>query len=412
LTFVPTLLTVNNYHYARGGADAVALEHARLFEERGWQAVPFAMHHPQNEPSPWSDYFVDELELGSDYGLVGNATRAVRAIYSSQARRRLAALLEVVRPDVAHVHNLYHHISPSILPLLHDRGIPTLLTTHDLKLACPAYQMLTHDGICERCKDGRLRHVVANRCIKGSRVLSTIVFAESSLHRRLRSYEDNVDRFITPSRFYLDMFAAWGFDVDRFVHVPNHVDTRRFEPDPRPGRAFTYFGRLSPEKGIATLIEAAAIARVPLVIVGTGPAEAELRALAERRGGDVVFTGRLEGAALHARVRESRAVVLPSEWYENAPVSILEAYALGKPVVGARIGGIPELIREGETGECFESGSSDDLAATLGRIAKTPDNAVTDLGRCALEVVGQEFTRERYVERVLDVYASVGASVR
>jgi glycosyltransferase involved in cell wall biosynthesis len=409
---VPTLLSVNNYHYARGGADAVALEHARLLEERGWQAVPFAMHHPQNEPSAWSDYFVDELELGSDYGLVGNATRAARAIYSRQARHRLDALLDAARPDVAHVHNLYHHISPSILPLLHDRGIPTVLTTHDLKLACPAYQMLTHDGICERCKDGRLRHVVANRCIKGSLLLSTIVFAESSLHRRLGSYDDNVDRFVTPSRFYLDLFAAWGFDADRFVHVPNHVDAERFQPDPHPGPAFTYFGRLSPEKGIATLIDAAAIARVPLVVVGTGPAEHDLRALAERRGGDVEFTGRLEGSALHARVRASRAVVLPSEWYENAPVSVLEAYALGKPVVGARIGGIPELVREGETGACFQSGSADDLAATLGRVAAMPDSVVADLGRCARELVGREFTSQRYVERMLDVYASVGAPVR
>jgi glycosyltransferase involved in cell wall biosynthesis len=151
---------------------------------------------------------------------------------------------------------------------------------------------------------------------------------------------------------------------------------------------------------------------VPLVVVGTGPAEHDLRALAERRGGDVEFTGRLEGSALHARVRASRAVVLPSEWYENAPVSVLEAYALGKPVVGARIGGIPELVREGETGACFQSGSADDLAATLGRVAAMPDSVVADLGRCARELVGREFTSQRYVERMLDVYASVGAPVR
>jgi glycosyltransferase involved in cell wall biosynthesis len=408
---VPTLLNVNNYYYRRGGADALALDHGRLLEARGWDVVPFAMHHPQNEPSPWSDYFVDEAELGTDYGLVGNAKRAGRAIYSFHARRRLGALLDVVRPDVAQLHNVYHHISPSITSLLKSRGIPTVLIAHDLKLACPSYSMLTHDGVCERCKDGRLRHVIANRCVKGSVALSTVAFVESRLHRSLGSYVDNVDRIITSSEFYLELFVEWGFDPDKFVHVPNHVDAGRFEPDPNPGRSFVYFGRLSPEKGLATLIRAGAAAGVPLTLIGTGPAESELRALAADLGGDVTFTGRLDGDSLYDAVREARAVVVPSEWYENQPVSLLEAYALGKPVIGARIAGIPEMVRDGESGYLFESGNTDDLAATLRRVADLSDPGVRELGRCARSWVAEEFTSERYVEGILAVYDGVGVPV-
>src|SRR5262245_46509615 len=128
------LLSINNYFYPRGGADVVFLEHNRLFEDLGWQVVPFSMRHPSNLPTSWTDFFPDEIEFGKRYGLGEKLLRAPRVIYSLQARRRMRALIEQVRPHVAHVHNVYHHLSPSILPLLRSREIPVVLTVHDLKL--------------------------------------------------------------------------------------------------------------------------------------------------------------------------------------------------------------------------------------------------------------------------------------
>jgi len=403
-----TLLSVNNYHYYRGGAETVFLEHNRMLAALGWQVVPFAMKHPQNLASPWSEYFVDEIELGAQYSLREKLARLPKVIYSREARGKLGRLLDATQPDVCHAHNIYHHISPSILGLLRSRGVPTVLTLHDLKIACPAYNMLTHDGICERCRGGRLHNVLLHRCIKGSAALSAIALAEAALHRALGSYRHCVNRFVVPSRFYIQKFTEWGMPAALFRHVPNFVDAGRYMPRFAPGNGFTYFGRLSKEKGLATLVRAAAAAHCRLSLIGTGPQLAELQALATQLNADVSFLGYLTGAALHEAVRAARAVVLPSEWYENAPMSVLEAYALGKPAIGARIGGIPELVREHVTGISFTSGDAESLAAALRVMMEKPDSEIEEMGRQGRRMVEQEFTVESYRERILDIYGELG----
>jgi glycosyltransferase involved in cell wall biosynthesis len=356
----------------------------------------------------WSEYFVEELEFGEQYSLWGKLARTSKVIYSFEARRKLARLLEKVKPDVCHAHNIYHHISPSILGLLKARGIPTVLTLHDLKIACPAYNMLTHDGICERCRGGRLHNVVLHRCIKGSTALSAVAMVEALLHRLLGSYRNCVSAFVVPSRFYIDKFAEWGMPRALFRHVPNFVDVTRYRPQYAPGKAFVYFGRISPEKGLATLIRAVAAADSRLVVIGSGPALADMQELAVQLGAEVEFLGYRTGEALHESIRSARAVVLPSEWYENAPMSVLEAYALGKPVIGARIGGIPELIRENETGLSFESTNEAALCAALRDMSERPDTAIEAMGRSARLWVERDFTSAIYQARMIDMYRDLG----
>lgn len=402
-----TLLAVNNYFYRRGGAEAVFLEHNAMLARAGWRVVPFAMQHPRNLDSPWSEYFVDEIEFGADYTLAAKLVRVPKVVYSLEARRRLGELLDRVRPDACHAHNIYHHLSPSILGLLHDRGVPTVLTLHDLKIACPAYTMLSRGTICERCRGGRIHNVLVHRCIKGSLALSAIAMVEAAVHSMLGSY-DRVSRFVVPSRFYATKLVEWGVPPERFRHVPNFVDAAACEPRYAPGDAFLYFGRLAPEKGLATLVRAAALAAVPVVLAGTGPEAAQLERLAQACGARVRFTGHLAGAALQSMIREARAVVLPSEWYENAPLSVLEAYAHGKAVLGARIGGIPELIRDGETGTTFTSGDVDELAARLREYAALPDATIAAQGAAAREYVAAEFSLERYRDRILSLYREIG----
>jgi glycosyltransferase involved in cell wall biosynthesis len=399
-----TLLSINNYYYARGGAEVVFLEQNRMLEEAGWRVVPFAMHHPKNLPSPWSRYFVDELEFGGEYSAFGMLQRATKVVYSREARRKLGALLSQVRPQVAHLHNIYHHISPSILSLLKDHGVPSAMTLHDLKIVCPAYKMMAPDGVCERCRGGRLHNVVRQRCIKGSLALSTLVYVEAKVHALMDTYAANVDRFVVPSRFFEQKLASWGVAAGKLHYLPNFVDVRRYQPATAPGRYFLYFGRLAPEKGVATLIRAAHAAGVPVRIVGTGPEEENLKRLAGQLGGSVEFLGFLTGNALHEAVRQARAVVLPSEWYENAPMSVLEAYALGVPVLGADIGGIPELIRERETGACFRSGSSEALAEVLLRFDRLPDAELSAMSKAAVALVRREFSSTLYKERLLELY--------
>jgi glycosyltransferase involved in cell wall biosynthesis len=406
-----TLLSINNYYYARGGAEVLFMQHNGMLAAAGWSVVPFCMRHDDNYPTPWSYEFVEEIELdGKHDGLATKLRKGAKAVYSLEARAKVKGLLDRVAPDVCHAHNVYHHLSPSILGVIHGRGVPLVMTLHDLKLACPAYSMLARDGVCERCRDGRLFQVFTQRCMKGSALLSLLVMVESYLHRFLRSYVDNVDRFLVPSRFYLEKFVEWGFDRAQFRYLPNFVDSQRYEPSFEPGRRFAYVGRLSPEKGVATLIEAAALAGVPLDIVGTGRAERGLRELAERRSCDVRFHGYLSGRALEKAIGGARAIVVPSEWYENAPLSVLEAYALGKPVIASAIGGLPELVVEGETGLTFAPRSAEALAERLRAVADLDDASVERMGAAARQHVAREYGPDRYLDGVRDTYLELGVA--
>lgn len=232
------------------------------------------------------------------------------------------------------------------------------------------------------------------------------------MHRALGLYADNVDRFVVPSRFLLEKLVQWGWARERFIHIPNFVDIDRFRPGAEIGRRFVYCGRLDELKGTETLLRAAALARQPVTLIGRGPLEPRLRALAAALGADVRFAGHLSKDALAAAIGQARAVVIPSEGHENAPLALLEAYAAGRPVIGARIGGIPELVREDETGMLYPPGDANALAAALGRFAALPDARVSAMGAAGRAWVAQDFNAAIYLERQLALYGSLGVRVR
>jgi glycosyltransferase involved in cell wall biosynthesis len=405
------LLNVNSYHYRRGGSDVVYLDHAEMMAAAGFETAFFSMHHPKNLPTPWSEHFVDELEFGHDYPLWQRVGMAGKVVYSVEARRKLARLLDRFPADVAHLHCIYHHLSPSILPLLRERGVPVVMTAHDLKIACPAYKMLNAGGICERCNGGSVLNVLRHRCIRGSAAASAVVAVESGLHRWLRTYQRHLSAVVVPSRFFLRKFVEWGWPEQAFEYIPNYVDAGRFEPLFEPGDHLLYFGRLAPEKGLHTLVRAAAQARVPVALAGTGPEEPALRELVARLDAPVRFLGFRAGGELHDSIRAARAVVLPSEWYENAPMSVLEAMALGRTVVGARIGGIPELVQEGQTGWLFDSGNVAGLADRMRQVMTLADGTLRDMGGWARRHVEQTFHAAGYREAMLALYRRLGVTL-
>jgi glycosyltransferase involved in cell wall biosynthesis len=237
-----------------------------------------------------------------------------------------------------------------------------------------------------------------------------VIMVETAVHRLLGCYVRHVDRFVVPSQFYLEKFVEWGWPRERFVHVPNFVDVGHLQPRGVPGRPFVFFGRLGPEKGLATFVRALALAGTKGWIVGTGPEEKRLRQLAAQVGADVEFVGYRTGEALFDAIRGARAMVLPSEWYENAPMSVLEAYALERPVIGAAIGGIPELVRAGETGAAFPSGDAEALAAKLAEFMEKSDDEILAMGKAGRRWVEEEFTAIRYRDRLLNLYRDMGVA--
>lgn len=403
------LLAINNYHYRRGGAEAVFLDHMGMFSEAGWDVAPFAMQSDKNLPSPWSRYFVSEIEFGEQPGLLTKLNHAGKIIYSREAQRGIAALVDDFRPEIAHAHNVYHHLSPAIFRTLKTAGIPTVMTAHDLKIACPAYKMLSHGAVCEKCRNGNITQVLTNRCAKDSVALSGLLLLETAVHRALGLYRDNLDRIVVPSRFYREKLIEWGWPAERLTYIPNFVDPAFLGAEPQvEGDYYLFAGRLAPEKGVKTLIEAAGKAGIRLVVAGTGPDEAQLRTLAEKTSADIAFVGHVNGDRLRQLIGAARALVLPSEWYENAPVSVLEAYGLARPVLGTAIGGIPELIEAGHTGLIAQPADPEDLARQLAALEAMGAEGRSALGRAGRRWVEENFSAGAYQQRMLALYAELG----
>lgn len=396
------LLSINNYHYARGGADAAYLQHAELFAQHGWDTSFFSMKHEKNIACEDSDFFVDTIEFGE----TNTISAAAKIVYSREAQQKIGALLDSKPARLAHVHNIYHHLSPSVLVELAKRGVPTVMTAHDLKLACPNYKMLNRTGICERCKGGKIWNVAIHRCVQNSLPASALIFLESAVHKSLGLYARHLDKIVAPSHFYRDKLIEWGWDGDRVVHIPNAVEVTGSSTS-IVGNYLLYFGRLAPEKGLITLIRAAALSGIPVKIAGEGPQDAELRQLAAHLSAPVEFLGHCVGETLWSVVENSRAIVLPSEWYENGPMSVIEAFSRGKPLVGANIGGIPEMIVEGETGWAFESGDVEDLSRAMSLAMDASASQLLALAEMTRQLVAREYSKERYFERMSDLYAQI-----
>ena len=272
---------------------------------------------------------------------------SARMLWSPASSRRLARALDRFGPDLVHFHNIYHQLSPSILRPVHARGIPSVMTLHDYKLACPSYQLLSHGAICVRCVEGSTLNAVRERCKSGSLAASGVLALESGVHRRLHAYA-KVDRFVSPSRFLRDVMLRAGIPPERIVTLANVVSVPQDEAWDRPrpaGRVgearYLFAGRLSPEKGVDTLVRALAAAPdgVQLDIAGDGPSRARAGAARRRRGtgsGHVPRTGR-QGRPRRADPGP-RAMVVPSRWYENQPMTVLESFAAATPVVATSPG--------------------------------------------------------------------------
>lgn len=360
------ILLINKYYFLKGGAERHLFVLQEQLERAGHEIAVFAMEHPENRPSPWSKYFVSNVEFDTLRGGNQGLRTAGRMLYSFEARKKLQQLLKVFKPDIAHVHNIYHQISPSILPLLRKNGIPVVQTLHDYKLICPNYSLYTEGDVCERCKKHNYVNAIRHKCLKHSVVASTLAATEMSLHKLLGLYERNVNIFISPSAFLKDKVRSWGYTNLDIRHLPYSMEP--LDVAAPVGTYLLYFGRLSQEKGVDTLLAAMRTVKTPLTIAGTGPQEQELKDYAKEHNLDHVhFVGFQSGTALDGLIRNSMGVVVPSRWHENYPFAILESFAAGKAVLGTRRGGIPELVVDGKRGILTAAGSAEELADAIRR---------------------------------------------
>ncbi|WP_322936935.1 glycosyltransferase family 4 protein [Nocardioides bizhenqiangii] len=402
------ILHVNKFLYRRGGAEGYMLDLAELQRGRGDEVSFFAMEHPDNQADPNADLFPPRMELNPPpSGVAARIATSVDIVYRRSARIGMDAILDRVRPDVVHLHNIYHQLSPSILRPVARRGIPTVMTLHDYKLACPTYQFLDNGKICEACVPRKFRHAALKAC-NGSRGASALAAIELTAHTVLGAYKP-VDVFICPSDFMLRKMREAKVFPDRLTHIPHFSDLSRIEPATAPGRGVLFAGRLSSEKGVDTLIDAAALLPegIPVTIAGDGPDVAELRMRAERAGVSdrVTFAGRLPSDELHQRMREAAVVVAPSRWYENQPMVVLEAFGAARPVVATHLGGFPELITNGVSGLLVQHDDPVALAFALTELATDPVRA-HEMGAAAHRGAIDRFAIDRHLERLDQAYAT------
>ncbi|MBU1178625.1 glycosyltransferase family 4 protein [Patescibacteria group bacterium] len=404
------ILLANKYYYRKGGAEQHLFALEKLLQAKGHSTVPFAMRSKENVDSKYSDYFVSEVNLSKTRWSAAGLKAAGRIFYSLEARRKMNKLIVQEQPDIAHIHNIYHQISPSILGALRRRGVPTVMTVHDFKLMCPVYIFYTQGKVCERCRLRRYYNCGRYRCAKNSYSASALNMLEMYFHKLGQFYERGIDLFITPSEFMREKLLEYKVAPEKkIVTLPNFVDYEKFQPEYEPGDYILYFGRLSKEKGPRVLIEAMREFRqVKVKIAGKGPEEVELKALvAKHKLGNIEFVGHLSGDELQQTIRGAMFTVVPTAFYEPFGLVVIESYACGKPVIAARTGALPELIAENKTGQTFTSGDVAGLVSKINLMLKNGDR-LPEMGRAGRKMVEERFGPERYYKRLMEVYRRVG----
>lgn len=415
------ILQVNKFFYRRGGAETHFLDLCQLLELRGHEVIHFSTADFRNEPSLYSKYFIPSINMRGQPGWWSSLKTVGHILYSTAAARKLERLIQDTKPEIAHLHNIYHHLSPSILPVLKKYKISVVMTLHDYKLICPNYKLYTQGEVCERCKKYKYYQAILHRCIFDKTMPSVVAAAEMSVHKIWGVYEKDIDLFISPSEFLKNKLLEWGIK-NRVEVVPNfvsgsHAESQNSHPElvsgsremPKQVRHdatndyFLYFGRLTEEKGLLTLIWAMKqLPEITLRLVGDGPLKEKLQNLTDKPD-NIELIGYKSGDELAQEIAKARAVVIPSEWYENYPLSILEAMNYGKPVIAANIGGLPEIVRDGVSGLLFQPGDANDLAEKIRRLWS--DNELSKkMGQAGHEQVFKENNPGIYYQRIKEIY--------
>jgi len=402
------ILYCNKYNFRFSGTEAYLFDTMELMRDRGHQVALFSMADPRGQSTPYDSQLAPQVDFKEDRGLLAKSRLAVHAIYSVHARKKIREMIEAFRPEVAHVRNIYHHLSPSILCELKARGVPVLYHLNDLKLLCPAYNMVSSGGVaCDNaCRGGRFWHVIANGCYSGGRACAAVLAAEAYFHRWLRTYERCVDLLLAPSEFVKHMLVANGWGESQ-VRVLRHFQQLPQNPalHPGPDAPILYFGRLSAEKGVADLIAAVSeIPQIQLIIAGEGPQRSELEKKTSALGlANVQFLGQVSESILGELIARSQFTVFPSRAYETLGKSILESFAQSRAVVASDLGSRRELLCDGKTGLLYPSGNVAELSATIKFLCEQQQLCVS-MGQAGRELVQQRHYPEHHALELEKTY--------
>lgn len=381
------ILEVNKFYYHRGGDCIVMMNLERLLKEHGHDVAVFSMQYPDNEESEWSGYWPSNMT---------NVDAFVRPFGAKQVKEVFSKLLNDFKPDVVHLHNIHTQLSPIIAKIAHEHGIRVVWTLHDTKLVCPCYTCMRDGHWCEECfKDKKA--VIKHRCMPWGLIGSTIGFLEAKEWNKER-LQEYTDLFLPPSQFMMDTVVRGGYNPKKFRVLCNFINVDKVKnPCFDKKDYFVYLGRVNEVKGVRSLCMAAASLPYKLIVIGGGELLPELQE--QYNTSNIEFKGQMEWNNFRPIIEGAKFMVLPSEWSENNPLTVIESQSLGTPVLGAKIGGIPELIDEGVTGMTFESGNVEDLKEKI----ELMWDASFDYKAIAANAV-KRYSSEAYYEQLMKYY--------
>jgi glycosyltransferase involved in cell wall biosynthesis len=402
------ILLVNNFYYNRGGDCTYLFSLKGLLERNGHTVVIFSMHHPQNYESVYSKYFVSYINYSEEVknkNLSSGFKVLFRSIYSREAKKRIEQLIKEEKPDIAHLNNIRHHITTSIMSPLKKNKIPIVWTLHDYQLICPNISFLAKGRICERCKKRKYFWPPLIKCKKDSFFASAMAAIEHTAQIITKAY-DSVDVFICPSEFLRNKFIEYDFYESKLTLLHHFIDIDWNKEGETPGDYILFIGRLTEEKGVKTLLDAAANSdSCELKIIGDGPLKETLVSYAETKKNTLKteFLGHKSRGEVIEILKKCKFLIIPSEWYEITGLVMFEAFACGKPVIGSRIGGITEFIRENETGLTFEPGNADDLSAKIKYLINNPAKIV-EMGENARMFSVSVLNAKTHYKKLMEIY--------
>lgn len=401
------ILLVNKFHYLKGGSEKYYFELAEMLKEHGNTIAFFSMKNGKNIDTGAKEYFVEEIDLNSSSKL-----KALDIIYSKNNKKLMEKVLEEFKPDIVHLNNFQRQLSASIIKPIKQRKIPIVFTAHDLQAICPNISMLDGtNAICEQCIGRKYSNCIKKKCIKNSKLKSILGAIEGYYYKSKKIYDKKIDEIITPTYFYKEKLVKDGIPANKIEAIHNFIDVNLYNLKTENEEYALYIGRLTKEKGVFNLIEAfSKIEGKKLYIAGEGPEKKSIEEYIKKNKleNKVILLGFLKPEEVKEKIRKCTFVVVPSIWYENCPYSVLETLAIGKPIIGANIAGIPELIRNNETGMLFNN--IEELYEKMKELFENKELTET-LGNNAKEFAKEEFAKEKYYNKINDIYQRLAKGV-
>lgn len=397
------VLLVNKFHWNKGGSEKYYFELGELLKQHGHEVAYFSMEDEKNIKTGDKEYFVPKFDLNNSSKL-----KALDVIYNKENEKIMEKALDEFKPDVVHLNNFQRQLSASIIKPIKKRNIPIVFTAHDVQAICPAITMMDNDkNPCELCMKGKYINCIKKSCNKGSKLKSALGAIEGYYYRNHKIYTDKIDYIITPSEFYRTKFIEDGINPNKIQAIHNSIEMNDYNVETKDDGYALYFGRLSKEKGILNLINAfAKCNKGNLYIAGEGPEKEKIEKIIKENSLEdrVKLLGFLDKEQMTDVTRKCKFVVVPSIWYENCPYSVLETLAIGKPIIGSNMGGIPELVIDNENG--FIYNTVDELTEKMNVLFENED-LVKQFSKKSKELAKQNYDREVYYNKLKQIYDKV-----